>query len=100
MDQVLALPEHEKALFASHQLEGAALSWWEGYLALQPAGHTVTWEEFRAAFRQAHIPAGLMDIKRQEFLSLSQGRSTVVEYVYGFNRLARYAPSAPQIIPS
>ena len=84
--------EHEKALFASHQLEGAALSWWEGYLALQPAGHTVTWEEFRAAFRQAHIPTGLMDIKKQEFFALSQGRSSVVEYVYGFNRLARYAP--------
>ena len=33
-----------------------------------------------------------MDIKKQEFLALRQGRSTVVEYVYEFNHLARYAP--------
>ena len=26
--------QHEMALFASHQLEGAALSWWESYLAM------------------------------------------------------------------
>ena len=80
------------ALFASHQLEGAALSWWESFLAMQPACHIVTWEEFRTAFRRAHIPAGLMNIKKQEFLGLRQGRSTVMEYVYEFNHLARYAP--------
>ena len=56
--------EHEKALFASHQLEGAALAWWGSFLAMQPAGHTVTWEEFRTAFRRSHIPAGLMNIKK------------------------------------
>ena len=65
--------DHEKALFASHQLEGAALSWWESFLAMQPVGHTVTWEEFRTAFRQSHIPTGLMNIKKQEFLALKQG---------------------------
>ena len=79
-------------LCASHQLEGAALAWWESYLAMQPAGHIVTWGEFRAAFRQAHVPVGVMDVKRQEFLALRQGRSSVVEYVYEFNHLARYAP--------
>ena len=34
--------EHEKALFASHQREGAALSWWESFLAMQPAYHTIS----------------------------------------------------------
>ena len=84
--------DHEKALFASHQLEGAALSWWESFLAMQPAGHVITWEEFRTAFRRAHIPAGLMKLKKKEFLSLKQGRRSVAEYLYEFNHLARYAP--------
>ena len=33
-----------------------------------------------------------MGIKKTEFLALRQGCSTVVEYVYEFNHLARYAP--------
>lgn len=33
-----------------------------------------------------------MEIKKQEFLALKQGRSSVMEYVYEFNHLARYAP--------
>ena len=36
--------EHEKALFASHQLEGAALSWWENFLAMQPEGPLLMWQ--------------------------------------------------------
>ena len=59
---------------------------------MQPDDHIVSWEEFRAAFRQDHIPAGLMDIKKQEFFALQQGRRSVVEYVHEFNQLARYAP--------
>ncbi|MBJ4058611.1 retrotransposon gag domain-containing protein [Salmonella enterica subsp. enterica serovar Goldcoast] len=84
--------EHEKALFASHQLEGAALAWWGSFLAMQPAGHTVTWEEFRTAFRRSHVPTGLMKVKKREFLSLKQGRFSVSEYLYEFNHLSRYAP--------
>ena len=79
--------DREKALFASHQLRGAALSWWENFRAMQPAGHTVTWEEFRTAFRRSHIPAGVMKLKKKEFLALKQGRKTVTEYLYEFNHL-------------
>ena len=84
--------DHEKALFASHQLQGAALSWWENFLAMQPEGQAVTREAFRTAFRRAHIPAGLMKIKKKEFLALKQGRKSVIEFLHEFNHLARYAP--------
>ena len=84
--------DHEMVRFASHQLRGAALSWWENFRAMQPAGHTITWEEFRTAFRRSHIPAGVMKLKKKEFLALKQGRRTVTEYLYEFNHLARYAP--------
>ena len=34
---------------------------------------TVTWEEFCTACRRSHIPAGLMKLKKKEFLALSKG---------------------------
>ena len=31
-------------LFAAYFLEGAALQWWENFVAMQPVGHVVTWQ--------------------------------------------------------
>ena len=95
MEQKLALiqcSDHQKALFAAHQLQGPAGAWWANFLALHPADHRATWAEFRAAFRSFHIPEGLMEAKRREFEKLEQGDRSVVEYVQAFNRLAQYAP--------
>ena len=78
--------------FAAYHLEGAAGSWWENFLAMQPADHVVTWQEFKTAFRGYHIPEGLMELKREEFLKLKQGNGYVCNYQGNFNRLACYAP--------
>src|SRR5207253_7915065 len=69
-----------------------AASWWETYLATQPAGYRVPWTEFRAAFKAHHVPSSLIKIKLREFLTLRQGTRTVWEYVQKFNELSRYAP--------
>ena len=45
-----------------------------------PADHVVNWNEFKLAFRAHHIPAGLLDRKLNEFLALTQGTRTVVQY--------------------
>jgi hypothetical protein len=50
-----------KALFAAQQLRGTARIWWDHYYSMQPAGHVVTWDEFRTAFRAHHILEGLID---------------------------------------
>ena len=42
--------------------------------AMAPAGHVFNWVEFQAAFRAAYIPKPVMDLKRREFLELTQGR--------------------------
>jgi hypothetical protein len=47
---------------------------------MQPVDHTVTWEEFKIAFRGHHIPAGIMDRKLNEFLALNQRNRTVMQY--------------------
>ena len=82
----------ERVLFASYQLEGAASAWWDNFSAMQLDGDIPSWNEFRAAFREAHIPKGVMSIKQQQFLALKQGKKTVTEYFHEFNSLARYAP--------
>ena len=58
---------------------------------MHPANHRVCWAEFRQAFRDFHIPKGLMEIKRREFMDLKQGGRSVMEYVQVFNHLAQYA---------
>src|SRR6266498_1619403 len=90
--ELLVCTEEQKTLFAAHQLRGPAASWWETFLAVQPAGHRVPWAEFRAAFKAHHIPSSSIKIKLREFLNLKQGSKTIREYVQVFNDLARYAP--------
>jgi hypothetical protein len=58
---------------------------------MQPDGHIITWEEFRTAFRAHHIPEGLIERKLNEFLALTQGTRTVMQYAQAFNHLCQYA---------
>src|SRR3954451_15636598 len=81
----------DRVIFAAYFLEGAAAEWWENYVAMQPDGHVVTWQEFRDAFRGYHLLDELMERKKEEFCNLNQGEISIYEYVREFNRLARYA---------
>jgi hypothetical protein len=58
---------------------------------MQLASHVVTWDEFRTAFRAHHIPEGLIERKLNEFLTLTQGTCTVMQYAQVFNHLCQYA---------
>jgi hypothetical protein len=58
---------------------------------MQPEDREVEWREFKAAFRGHHIPAGIMDRKLNEFLALTQGNRTVLQYAQAFNDLCQYA---------
>src|SRR3954471_1682533 len=82
----------DRVMFVAYFLEGAAGEWWESFVAIQPDGHVVTWQEFRDAFQGYHILDELMERKREEFCTLSQGSMTVHQYRTEFNRLSRYAP--------
>jgi hypothetical protein len=77
-------------LFPAQQLHGTARIWWDHYHAMQPAGHVVTWDEFRTAFREHHIHEGLIERKHNEFLNLTQGTCTVLQYAQVFNHLCQY----------
>jgi hypothetical protein len=49
-------------------------------------------QEFTESFRSHHIPAGVMRLKKKEFLSLKQERMSVAGYRDRFIELSRYAP--------
>jgi hypothetical protein len=48
-------PDDTKARFAAQQLCGPARTCWDHFRAMLHAGHEVSWEEFKTAFRRHHI---------------------------------------------
>ena len=51
----------------------------------------MTWASFSSLFMEKYIPRTLRDRKRDEFLSLEQGRMSLNAYEAKFRALSRYA---------
>jgi hypothetical protein len=62
--------DREKVLYAFGRLTGPVADWWDSYTAAHDAAGTITRAEFSMQFRNHHILARLMKIKKKEFLSL------------------------------
>ena len=89
---VVKCNNREKVLFASHQLEGSAVDWWDAYVEAHKQLESINWQEFRNGFRTHHVPFGMMKLKKKEFEDLKQGSMSVNVYVTQFTQLSRYAP--------
>ena len=64
--------------FVTYQFQGNAKMWWRSYVECQPAqAQPMTWASFSSLFMEKYIPRTLRDRKRDEFLSLEQGRRSV-----------------------
>jgi hypothetical protein len=87
---LLRCTETQKPLFAEQQLRVPASTWWGNYVAIQPSGNQITWDEFKLAFREHYIPEGVLHMK-QEDMKLKQGGDTVTQYLNKFNHLSQYA---------
>jgi hypothetical protein len=77
----------KKVRFAAHLLEGPAASWWDTYQITHPI-EEVTWNSFQEGFRTAHIPSGVMGLKKKEFRDLRQKYYSVSEYIDEFTNLS------------
>jgi hypothetical protein len=88
---IIPCADSSKAYFAAQQLRGAARIWWDNFYAMQPAGHVISWDEFRTALRAHYIPEGLLERKLNEFLAVTQGSNIVLQYAQTFNHLCQYA---------
>jgi hypothetical protein len=89
---VLTLPcsGKRKVKFAAIYLRGPALLWWDHFKMMQPNGHEITWAEFKTAFKNHHIPKGMVERKLNELLNLRQGSDSVYQYAQKFNNLCQY----------
>jgi hypothetical protein len=80
----------ERVLFAAHQLFGTVANWWETYCNTHAKVDSITWNEFKAHFRNHYVPQGTMKLKK-EFTNLRQGSMMVNEYLNSFIQFSRYA---------
>jgi hypothetical protein len=87
--EAIGCPKNQRVQLAAHQLSRMALAWWDTFSA---AVRDATWAEFETAFREHHIPQGIVQLKEDEFRELTQGGRSISEYVHKFTELARYAP--------
>jgi hypothetical protein len=86
--ELIRCTETHKPLFAAQQLRGPASTWWANFSTIQPAGHLVTWAEFKQAFREHYVPEGVLQMKLEEFIRLKQGGDSVMQYLNKFNHLS------------
>ncbi|MQM04312.1 hypothetical protein Taro_037105 [Colocasia esculenta] len=64
----------------------------QAQLEAQDGTIKVAWDAFVRLFRAKFIPEHIQDRMEQEFLSLTQGSMTVLEYEARFAELSKYAP--------
>jgi hypothetical protein len=75
MDKMLNIAQcsdREKVLYASGRLTSPVVDWWDAYCAAHAAVNTISWVEFSTQFRNYHILAGLMKIKKRSFYPSSR----------------------------
>lgn len=67
-------------------------SWWHTQLAVRYGNMHPHWEEFIELFKSTYIPPTVRKRKMREFLELSQGDKTLVEYITQFHHLEKNFP--------
>ena len=80
----------DRVLLAAHQLIRTAGKWWDNYSSASENPEHITWEEFQEAFKEYHIPKGIMEMKADEFRNLKQGAMTITQYIRKFMKLSHY----------
>ena len=63
-------------MYATGQLRGAALDWWESH-RIQDC-EAFTWIQFRERFRSHNVPTGVMKTKKKELLALKQVNPDII----------------------
>ncbi|MQL88061.1 hypothetical protein Taro_020612 [Colocasia esculenta] len=84
----------QAALQAQLEAQEKADVWWASLLRtrFEDGAIDVAWDEFVRLFRAKFVPEHIQDRMEQEFLSLTQGSMTVLEYEARFAELFKYTP--------
>ena len=74
-------------------LKGDAGHWWEmTNRAHNVSNSLITWFKFKELFNQKYFPKELRNEKEFEFLRLTQGSMTLVEYKRKFKQFSLFGP--------
>ncbi|MQM15403.1 hypothetical protein Taro_048349, partial [Colocasia esculenta] len=86
--------EEERVTLATYMLQERVDVWWSSVLCTQfgNGAMEVAWAEFIRLFRAKYIPEHVQDRMEHEFLTLTQGSMSVLEYEARFAELSKYAP--------
>ncbi|MQL70495.1 hypothetical protein Taro_002809 [Colocasia esculenta] len=76
-------PAADRVVLAAYQLRGFALEWWRLKMQTTFVGRTeeaITWSKFLDVFNDTFFPIQVQQVKREQFWTLQQGNSSVLEY--------------------
>ncbi|MQM07010.1 hypothetical protein Taro_039844 [Colocasia esculenta] len=92
--RAIRCPDEDKVTLATYMLQERADVWWSSLLRthIEDGAVGVAWDTFVRLFRAKFVPKHIQDKMEQEFLSLTQGFMTVLEYEARFSELSKYAP--------
>ena len=83
-----------KATCAVSLLQAEAYDWWKLVLRNPLLPDPVTWDYFVTEFNTKYVTDDYKEPKWKQFLTLRQGKLTMVEYEKEFSRLSKYAPES------
>ncbi|MQL80547.1 hypothetical protein Taro_012993 [Colocasia esculenta] len=91
--RAIRCPDEDKVTLATYMLQERADVWWSSLLCtrFEDGAVDVAWDAFVRLFRAKFVPEHIQDKMEQEFLSLTQGSMTVLEYEAWFSELSKYA---------
>ncbi|MQL71610.1 hypothetical protein Taro_003946, partial [Colocasia esculenta] len=92
--RAIRCPDEDKVTLATYMLQERADVWWSSLhrTSFEDEVVDVTWDAFVRLFQAKFVPEHIQDKMEQEFLSLTQGSMTVLEYEARFFELSKYAP--------
>ncbi|MQL99966.1 hypothetical protein Taro_032706 [Colocasia esculenta] len=92
--RAIRCPDEDKVTLATYMLQERADVWWSSLLRtrFEDGAVDVAWDAFVRLFRAKFVPEHIQDKMEQEFLSLTQGSMTVLEYEARFSELSKYTP--------
>ncbi|MQM18606.1 hypothetical protein Taro_051601 [Colocasia esculenta] len=92
--QAMQTQAHTQAALQAQLEAHRADVWWSSLLhtRFEDGAVAVYWDEFVRLFRAKFFPKHIQDKMEQEFLSLTQGSMTVLEYEGRFSELSKYTP--------
>ncbi|MQL80043.1 hypothetical protein Taro_012469, partial [Colocasia esculenta] len=79
-------PEADRVVLAAYQLRGFDLEWWRLKMQTTFAGRreeAITWSEFLEVFNDTFFLIQVQQVKREQFRTLQQGNSSVLEIESG-----------------